>query len=142
MEEILVRYHADIPPIKKTRVGDWIDLYAAEDVTLKKGEWKPVSLGISMRLPAGYEAHVAPRSSTYKTWGIIAANSVGVIDETYCGDGDIWFFPAIALRDTLIRKGDRICQFRLIRKMPDVTITTVRNLDGPDRGGLGSTGTR
>ena len=86
MEEILVRYHADIPALKKTRVGDWIDLYAAEDVTLNRGEWKPVSLGVSMRLPAGYEAHVAPRSSTYKTWGIIAANSVGVIDESYCGD--------------------------------------------------------
>ncbi len=142
MEEILVRYHADIPAIKKTRVGDWIDLYAAEDVTLNRGEWKPVSLGVSMRLPAGYEAHVAPRSSTYKTWGIIAANSVGVIDESYCGDGDIWFFPVIALRVTRIRKGDRICQFRLMKKMPDVSITAVPHLDAPDRGGLGSTGTR
>lgn len=142
MEEILVRYHADIPPIRKTRAGDWIDLYAAEDVTLSRGEWKPVSLGVSMRLPAGFEAHVAPRSSTYKTWGIIAANSVGVIDESYCGDGDIWFFPVIAMRDTVIRRGDRICQFRLMKKMPEVIITAVDRLDAPDRGGLGSTGTR
>ncbi len=142
MDEILIRYHADIPEIKKTRVGDWIDLYAAEDVTLKQGEWKPVSLGVSMRLPRGYEAHVAPRSSTFKNWGIIAANSVGVIDESYCGDGDVWFFPVIAMRDTRIRRGDRICQFRLVSKMPDVAITPVERLDGPDRGGLGSTGTR
>ena len=142
MEEILVRYHADIPPIRKTRAGDWIDLYAAEDVILSRGEWKPVSLGVSMRLPAGYEAHVAPRSSTYKTWGVIAANSVGVIDESYCGDGDVWFFPVIAMRDTMIRKGDRICQFRLMKKMPEVSITAVGRLDAPDRGGLGSTGTR
>ena len=142
MEEILIRYHADIPEIKKTAVGDWIDLYAAEDVTLSAGEWKPVSLGVSMRLPAGYEAHVAPRSSTYKNWGIIAANSVGIIDESYCGDGDIWFFPVIALRDTVISKGDRICQFRLVRKMPDIKLTKTDRLDAPDRGGLGSTGTR
>ena len=142
MEEILIRYHADIPEIKKTATGDWIDLYAAEDAALKQGEWKPISLGVSMQLPEGYEAHVAPRSSTYKTWGIIAANSMGIIDESYCGDGDIWFFPVIALRDTVIRKGDRICQFRLSRKMPDVAITRAERLSGPDRGGLGSTGTR
>ena len=137
---IQVRYHGDVPPLQKLPQGDWIDLRSAESVTMRSGEFRLISLGVSMRLPKGYEAHVVPRSSTFKKWGIIQANSMGVIDESYCGDGDIWYFPAVALRDTMIEKGDRICQFRIMPKMPDAALETVEFLSGPDRGGIGSTG--
>ncbi len=140
--EILIRYHADIPRIEKRENGDWIDLYAAEDVVLKAGEFALISLGVSMALPKGYEAHVAPRSSTFRRWGILQVNSVGIIDESYCGDGDIWRFPALAMRDTKIEKGDRICQFRIEKKMPPVRLTEVDKLSGNNRGGFGSTGDR
>ncbi len=140
--KIEVRYHGDQPKIEKLPQGDWIDLRAAEEVHLKAGEFRLISLGVSMRLPAGYEAHVLPRSSTFKKWGILQANSMGVIDESYCGDGDIWYFPAVALRDTVIEKGDRICQFRIVKKMPRVELEPVEFLDGPDRGGIGSTGAK
>ncbi|NLD83382.1 MAG: dUTP diphosphatase [Clostridiales bacterium] len=140
--KIEVRYHGDQPKIEKLPQGDWIDLRAAEEVHLKAGEFRLISLGVSMRLPAGYEAHVLPRSSTFKKWGILQANSMGVIDESYCGDGDIWYFPAVALRDTVIEKGDRICQFRIQKKMPRVELEPVEFLDGPDRGGIGSTGAK
>ena len=137
---IQVRYHADIPPLEKLPQGDWIDLRAAETVDLKAGEYRLISLGVSMKLPEGYEAHVAPRSSTFKKWGILMTNSVGVIDESYCGDGDLWYFSAVALRDTHIEKGDRICQFRLMKKMPEAHLETVAFLAAPNRGGIGSTG--
>ena len=137
---IQVRYHAHIPPLEKLPQGDWIDLRAAETVDLKAGEYRLISLGVSMKLPKGYEAHVAPRSSTFKRWGILMTNSVGVIDESYCGDNDLWYFSALAMRDTNIDLGDRICQFRLMKKMPDATLETVEILSGPDRGGIGSTG--
>ena len=140
MLTIQVRYHADIPPLEKLPQGDWIDLRAAETVEMKAGEYKLISLGVSMRLPPGYEAHVAPRSSTFKRWGILATNGVGVIDESYCGDGDVWHLSALAMRDTRIEKGDRICQFRIVPKMPPVTLETVAVLTAPDRGGIGSTG--
>lgn len=139
---IQVRYHADIPPLEKLPQGDWIDLRAAETVDMKAGEYRLISLGVSMKLPAGYEAHVAPRSSTFKKWGILMTNSVGVIDESYCGDNDLWYFSAVALRDTHIGQGDRICQFRLMKKMPDLRLETVKILSAPDRGGIGSTGER
>ena len=137
-----VRYHGDVPPLEKLPQGDWIDLRSAETVSLRAGEFRLISLGISMQLPPGYEAHVLPRSSTFKKWGIIQANSMGVIDESYCGDGDIWYFPAVALRDTVIEKGDRICQFRIMEKMAPVALETVSFLSAPDRGGIGSTGTK
>ena len=140
MLTIQVRYHADIPPLEKLPQGDWIDLRAAETVEMKAGEYKLISLGVSMRLPPGYEAHVAPRSSTFRRWGILATNGVGVIDESYCGDGDVWHLSALAMRDTRIEKGDRICQFRIVPKMPPVTLETVAVLTAPDRGGIGSTG--
>lgn len=138
--KILMRYHGDVPPIEKLPQGDWIDLRAAETVSMQAGEYRLISLGVSMKLPAGYEAHVAPRSSTFKKWGILMTNSVGVIDESYCGDNDLWYFSALAMRDTVIEKGDRICQFRLMKKMPDAEIETVEILTAPDRGGIGSTG--
>ena len=140
--KIQIRYHGDMQPLEKLLNGDWIDLRAAETVTLRQGEYRAVSLGVSMKLPAGYEAHVAPRSSTFKRWGVLMVNGVGVIDESYCGDGDVWAFPAYAVRDTVIEKGDRICQFRIMQKMPPVTLEAVERLQDQDRGGVGSTGAK
>ena len=138
--EIKVRYHADIDPLEKTERGDWIDLRAAEDVELKAGEFKIISLGVSMQLPEGYEAVIIPRSSTFKNWGIIQTNHFGLIDNSYCGDNDIWKFPALATRDVLIEKNSRICQFRIQKKMENVALTTVERLENVARGGFGSSG--
>jgi dUTP pyrophosphatase len=138
--EIKVRYHADIDPIEKIENGDWIDLRVAEDVELKAGDFKVISLGVSLQLPDGYEAHVVPRSSTFKNWGVIQTNHMGIIDNSYCGDNDIWRFPAYATRDVLIEKNSRVCQFRIMKKMEDVTFTTVEKLENDSRGGFGSTG--
>ena len=139
---IKILYHTDIEPIEKAdeEKSDWIDLRAAEDVTLKKGEFKLISLGVSMKLPKGYEAHVVPRSSTFKNFGVIQTNHMGVIDNLYCGENDVWMFPALAVRDTEIHKNDRICQFRVVEKQPDIEFEVVDKLDGNDRGGFGSTG--
>lgn len=137
---VKIKYHADIQPLEKLQHGDWIDLRAAEDIELKAGEFKLISLGVSMKLPAGYEAHVVPRSSTFKNWGILQTNHMGIIDNSYSGDNDVWMFPALATRDVLIEKNSRICQFRIQKKMEDVTIVTVDKLDDVDRGGFGSTG--
>jgi dUTP pyrophosphatase len=121
--------------------SDWIDLRAAETVELKAGEFKLIPLGVAMQLPVGYEAHVVPRSSTFKNFGIIQTNSQGVIDETYCGANDQWFFPAYALRDTVINANDRICQFRIMEHQPKL-VFIFDSLEGnTDRGGHGSTGT-
>lgn len=139
---VKIKYHGDTEPLERIAVGDWIDLRAAETVTLKAGEWRPISLGISMELPQGYEAHILPRSSTFKRWGVILPNAMGIIDQSYCGDNDIWHFSALALRDTTISKGDRICQFRIMAKMPPVTFLPVETLGNDDRGGFGSTGDR
>ena len=137
---INIKYHADIDRIEKFQNGDWIDLRAAEDVFLYKGDLRNIRLGVSMELPSGYEAIVAPRSSTPRNFGIICANSIGIIDESYCGDDDEWMFPAYAIRDTQIRKNDRICQFRLLNHQTWVEFFEVEHLDGPNRGGFGSTG--
>jgi dUTP pyrophosphatase len=120
--------------------SDWIDLRAAEDVVMKQGEFKLIPLGVAMELPKGYEAHLVPRSSTFKNYGIIQTNHMGVIDETYCGDNDQWRFPAYALRDTEIHAGDRICQFRIMEHQPAIRFEEVESLDNEDRGGFGSTG--
>lgn len=138
--EIKVHYHSDIHPLEKTEKGDWIDLRVAEDVTLKADEFKLISLGVSIQLPDGYEAYIVPRSSTFKHWGIIQTNHMGVIDNSYCGDNDIWMFPALATRDVLIEKNSRICQFRIQKKMDNIAITTVEHLGDTDRGGFGSSG--
>ncbi|MEC3841272.1 dUTP diphosphatase [Bacillus amyloliquefaciens] len=141
--QIKIKYSDDTQTrISKIEQGDWIDLRAAEDITIKKDEFKLIPLGVAMELPEGYEAHVVPRSSTYKHFGVIQTNSMGVIDESYKGDNDFWFFPAYALRDTDISKGERICQFRIMKKMPQVELIEVDNLGNKDRGGLGSTGTK
>ena len=120
--------------------SDWIDLRAAKDVTMKAGEFQLIPLGIAMELPKGYEAHVVPRSSTYKNFRIIQTNHMGVIDESYCGDNDQWYFPAYALRDTRIQEGDRICQFRIMEHQPVLQFEEVESLGHKDRGGMGSTG--
>ena len=145
--EILIKYHADIPKIEKISIGDWIDLRAAEDVTIYPGQFKLISLGVSMKLPEGYEAHIVPRSSTFKNYGIIQTNHMGVIDNSYSGTNDVWKFPAFCLKgtdvdtgETLIKKGERICQFRIVKKQPELEFTEVEVLDETDRGGFGSTG--
>lgn len=120
--------------------SDWIDLRAAETVDMDPMEFKLIPLGIAMHLPAGYEAHVIPRSSTFKNFGIIQANSMGLIDESYCGDNDQWYFPAIALRKTTILANDRICQFRIMKHQPQIEFREVDNLNNESRGGIGSTG--
>ena len=137
---IKVRYHADIYPLEKTEAGDWIDLRVAEDVEMKAGEYKLIPIGVSMQPPPGYEALVIPRSSTFKHWGILQTNSCGLIDNSYCGDDDIWYFPALATRDVLIEKNSRICQFRIQKKMKNVNFETVNTLNNVNRGGLGHSG--
>lgn len=125
--------------LTENKKGDWIDLYAAETVTLQKGEHKLIHLGVAMKLPDGYEAHLVPRSSTYKKWGIIQANHTGIIDNSYSGPNDWWMMSAIAMRDTVINKGDKICQFRIVERQPPL-IFEEGKMEGEDRGGFGSTG--
>jgi dUTP pyrophosphatase len=124
--------------------GDWIDLKAMEDVFLGMGEFRLIPLGVAMKLPDGYEAHIAPRSSTFKNYGIIMTNSVGVVDNSYCGPNDMWKFPAFklgaGLKGPLIKKGERICQFRIIKKQPKIVFEDSTLEDQKDRGGFGSTG--
>ena len=120
--------------------SDWIDLRCAEEISLKKGEFKLVPLGVGMQLPEGYEAHVVPRSSTFKNFGVIQTNHCGVIDESYCGDNDQWYMPVLAVRDTQIHVNDRICQFRIFEHQPVIEFEEAEHLDGEDRGGFGSTG--
>ena len=137
---VKIKYHTDILPIEDFENGDWIDLRAAEDVEMEAGEFKIISLGVSMKLPEGYEAHIVPRSSTFKNWGIIQANHMGVIDNSYSGNNDIWKFPAIALRPTKIYKNERICQFRIVEKQPKFSFDITNYMEDSDRGGFGSSG--
>lgn len=142
--KIKIKYHGDVEKIKKIDCGDWLDLRAAEDVTMNYEDYKLISLGVSMQLPEGYEAHVLPRSSTFKNFGITMSNSEGIIDNSYCGDNDIWRFPAICMRKsgTVIKKGDRIAQFRIVKKQPVIEFEEVETLGNADRGGIGSTGVK
>lgn len=152
MLEVKVKYFNGATKLEKIDKGDWIDVYSNIDISLRKDEFALIPLGFAMQLPEGYEAHLAPRSSTFKKWGIIQTNSVGVIDESYCGDGDEWKMPVYCLEPrhvdkstgepiaTIIRKGDKIGQFRLMKKMEEVKFTEVTSLDNEDRGGFGSTG--
>lgn len=139
--EILIKRLRDIdmPVIYKN--GDWIDLRTGVDILIEKGGFAYIPLGVAIQLPKGYEALVVPRSSTFKNYGIIQANSIGIIDESYCGDNDEWCFPAYATRQVLIPKNTRICQFRIIRHQPPIEIMGVKELGNKNRGGLGSTGT-
>ena len=140
--EIKIKYFSD--KIDKLQYidgkSDWIDLRSAQDISLKAGEFKLIPLGVGMQLPKGYEAHVVPRSSTFKNFGIIQTNHMGVIDYTYSGDNDQWFMPVYALRDTEIHINDRICQFRIMENQPAIEFNEVSQLGDSDRGGFGSTG--
>lgn len=120
--------------------SDWIDLKAAQDYELNQFEYTLINLGFALQLPDGYEAHIVPRSSTFKNFGILQTNSMGIIDNSYCGDEDYWKLPVIAMRDTVIKKGDRICQFRIIEKMSNIEVEIVKTLGKENRGGFGSTG--
>lgn len=141
METINIVYHnKNIEKLQKIENGDWIDLRAAETVEMKMFDFKFISLGVSMKLPEEYEAHVVPRSSTFKNFGVLQVNSKGIIDNSYSGTNDIWKFPALAMRDTVIHEGDRICQFRIVKKQPELYFNEVEELDATDRGGFGSTG--
>lgn len=120
--------------------SDWIDLRASEDVEFKAGDFKLIPLGVAMQLPEGYEAHVVPRSSTYKTYGLIQTNSMGVIDYSYRGDNDMWRMPVYATRDVVVKKNERVCQFRIMKNQPTIRFLEVEHLDGEDRGGFGTTG--
>ena len=139
METIKVNTHGNKIP-EAIENGDWIDLRSAETVAMEAGEYRLISLGISMKLPDGYEAHVVPRSSTFKKWGILLVNGTGIIDNSYCGSDDIWQFPALAMRKTKIHEGDRICQFRIMKKQPEIKFVEDSLEDNKNRGGLGSTG--
>ena len=140
--EIKIKYFCK--DIEKLRFidgkSDWIDLRAAKDISLKAGEFALIPLGVGMKLPKGYEAHVVPRSSSFKNFGIIQTNSMGVIDESYCGDEDEWKFPAYAVLDTNIKVNDRICQFRIMEHQPNFTFVESEKLEDINRGGFGSTG--
>lgn len=142
MQKIKIKYFSN--KIERLRYidgkSDWIDLRAAQDIEMKKGDFKLIPLGIALQIPEGYEAIVAPRSSTFKNFGLLQTNSIGVIDETYCGDNDQWFMPVIAVRDTKVFFNDRICQFRIIKHQPVIEFEEVNMLEGENRGGFGSTG--
>ena len=142
MEEIKVKYFTnDIDELCYVDgKSDWIDLHLSEEVTLKAGEFRLLPLGVAIALPEGYEAHIVPRSSTFKNYGILQTNSMGVVDCSYCGDNDQWRMPVYATRDVTIEKNARICQFRIMQNQPPLRFTRVERLDGPDRGGFGSTG--
>ena len=141
--KIKIHYFSpDAPRLKVTAKGDWIDLYVSETVTLHKGDFALVPLGVSMQLPEGWEARTVPRSSAFRRWGIVQPNSVGVIDNSYCGTNDEWKLPVYATRDTVIEKGDRICQFRVFEYQPPIEFEEADELSDVDRGGFGSTGVK
>lgn len=141
MKTIKIKYFTDIEPIEKISKGDWIDLRAAKDVELEAGEHKLIPLGVGMILPDGYEAHIVPRSSTFKKYSVIQANHMGIIDNSYSGEEDEWKFSAYAVEHTFIKKNDRICQFRIMEKQPEISFEEVEHLNEKSRGGFGSTGT-
>ena len=142
VKTIKIKYFTDIEHIEKISQGDWIDLRAAETVSLSKGEFKLISLGVGMILPDRYEAHIVPRSSTFKKFHVIQTNHMGIIDNSYCGEQDEWKFPALAVEDTIINKNDRICQFRIVKKQPEIVFEQVEKLSDTSRGGFGSTGVK
>lgn len=142
IKAIKIKYHnPNLPKLEYIDgKSDWIDLRASKDMWLDKGQWGLIPLGVSMKLPDGYEAHIAPRSSTFKHWGLLQVNSVGVIDESYCGDSDEWCMPVYATKDVHINEGDRVCQFRIMEHQPKIVFSEVKNLGEESRGGFGSTG--
>lgn len=154
--KIRIKYFEGATKLKKIEKGNWIDVYSNKDVFVKLGERAMIPLGFALELPQGWEAHLAPRSSTFKTWGIIQTNSVGVVDDTYIGDNDQWHMPAFCLQSknteknsegieeagSWIRKGDKIGQFRIMEVMPAIEFEEVDSFGNADRGGFGSTGAK
>ena len=140
MNKIKIKYFTDIDKIESIEIGNWIDLRAADDVVLERNKFQLIPLGVAMELPQGYEAHVVPRSSSFKNWGILQTNGMGVIDCSYNGDNDQWFMPVYPTRDITISKNERICQFRVVESMSPVEFVEVGELGNKDRGGHGSTG--
>ena len=149
--KIKIKYFDNAKELNMIEKGNWCDLYANKDMFIPEGERAMIPLGVAMELPEGYEAHVVPRSSTFKTWGIIQTNHIGIIDNSYCGDNDQWFYPAYCLEPknfidnqygTLIKKGDKIAQFRIIEVQPKLEFEKVELLGNKDRGGFGSTGSK
>ena len=139
---IKIKYHTD--KIEKLRYidgkSDWIDLRSAEDYILKKGDFKLINLGVSVEIPKGYEMLIASRSSTFKNFGLIQTNAVGIVDESYCAETDVLMWPCLATRDTEIHVNDRLCQFRIIEHQPSIVFEEVESLGNDARGGFGSTG--
>lgn len=140
VKEIKIKYFDPACRLEKIEKGDWIDLRAREDMYIMKGASCCIPLGVAMELPDGFEAHIIPRSSTFKTWGLIQTNSMGLIDNSYKGDGDEWMMPVYATSNTKVCKGDRVCQFRIVEKQPSLEFVEVETLGNDDRGGFGSTG--
>lgn len=139
--DIKIKYHVEgLQKIEKIEQGDWIDLRSAYDYELKAGEFRLINLGVTVKIPEGYEMNIVPRSSTFKTWGILQTNHFGIVDESYCGESDFLMMPVYATRDTVIKQNDRICQFRLNQKMPQLRIIEVEKMENASRGGFGSTG--
>ena len=140
--KLKIKYH--VKELEKLRYidgkSDWIDLRVAENVSMKQGEYRLISMGISVEIPKGYEMLIVPRSSAYKNFGILQTNAMGVVDESFCGDNDIIHMPILAMRDTEIHINDRIGQFRLMPHQPEVHFIEVDHLDNEDRGGVGTTG--
>lgn len=153
--KIRIKYSEEATRLKKIAKGNWIDVYANKDMFVKEGERAMIPLGFALELPEGWEGHLAPRSSTFKTWGIIQTNSVGVVDDTYIGDNDQWHMPVFCLqgkdtniadgveeKGTWIKKGDKVAQFRIMEVMPEIELEEVETFGNDDRGGFGSTGTK
>lgn len=154
--KIRIKYFEEATKLKKITKGNWIDVYSNKDVFVKAGERAMIPLGFALELPRGWEAHLAPRSSTFKTWGIIQTNSVGVVDDTYIGDNDQWHMPVYCLQGknfeksidgeytdgTWIKKGDKIGQFRIMEVMPEIEFEEVESFGNADRGGFGTTGVK
>ena len=147
--KIRIRYFDGATKLKKIDKGNWIDVYSRKDIFVEQGEREMIPLGFALELPEGYEGHLAPRSSTFKTWGIIQTNSVGVVDDTYIGDNDEWHMPVYCLEPkdefgygTWIRQGDKIGQFRIMEVQPDFELVEVDSFGNEDRGGFGTTGTK
>lgn len=140
MKEIKIKYHYDnVQKISKIEQGDWIDLRAAKTYNLYPGKYYSIDLGVSVKLPKGYEAHIVPRSSSFRNWGFLQVNSMAIIDESFCGPNDIWRLPIYATREAVIKCNERICQFRILPKMPDIKLTEIKELYDKDRGGFGTT---
>ena len=139
-QTIKIKYLSDIEKIKPIKNGNWVDLRSSESIEMKAGEWRLIALGIAVRLPYGYEAHIVPRSSTFKNFGLIQANHFGIVDNSYSSNEDQWYFSAYSIRDTKIEKNDRICQFRIMQIQPQLIFEETEDLGNNIRGGFGSTG--